>query len=240
MRPDKAYNEVFVWSLGDGLLLRTSDALDLAARQPDTLDLLRQRIPLSTYPSKTSKAPTEIQRIRLGQLLTLNEVVAMFRATHALLVSVFSTPLARDGGETVRHSVTRIGTGWARLREERDFGDTSHGASEYVLSATVKASMLPDGSVAVDNRLELLQMPNPFPNTTPYVEGAVCDSQNDTNELRTRGEVVQLSGQLFTAVASGQPIQSIDRIAALAFKIVEPMRFAANDAIAKKYRGFHV
>lgn len=239
MPSDAAYNEVYVWSLGDGLLLRTSDALELARRQPDTLDLLRQRIPLTATQRllgrfnvfSSSKPADEAQRVRLGQLLTPNEVVAMLRATHALLVSVFSASLASDGGETVRHSVTRLGSA-ARLRPEEDFGATSHGAFEYALSATVKASLLPDDSVALDNRLELMRLPSPFPETA-YVEGEVHDNKGDTAELREQGNIVQLSGQLFTAVASTQAIESPDRIAALAFKITEPMRFAANQAIAE-------
>ena len=89
------YDKQYVWSVGDGMLLRSEEALFMVASSPHSLDLLRQKMPLSTTTRFIERLKiwepvtptTSVVRRRLGALVSPSEAVAMLRAVHQLLVS---------------------------------------------------------------------------------------------------------------------------------------------------------
>lgn len=236
------YDRQYVWSVGDGMLLRSEEVLDMVMSNAHSLDLLRQQVPLSTAARFvervqfwTTPTPTaSVLRTRLGALISPSESVAMVRAVNQLLVSVFARGISEMSKSSrfpdVFHSVSLLSTG--RLRAERDFADTHHGDYEYALSATIKANLTPSLDVLLDNRLELLTLPVDRTDTS-YVDGVVVDSVDDTDELVTQARAVQTTGQVFTALRNAEPVEMPRRVAGLAYMIVEQLRQAANQAIAR-------
>ena len=236
------YDKQYVWSVGDGMLLRSEEALFMVASSPHSLDLLRQKMPLSTTTRFIERLKiwepvtptTSVVRRRLGALVSPSEAVAMLRAVHQLLVSVFArgiSEISKDrNSPDVFHSVSLLSTG--RIRAERDFSDTHHGDYEYALSATIKVNLTSSMDVLLSNRLELLALPVKRTDTS-YLDGVVVDGVRDTDELVTQARVVQTTGQIFTAVKNAKAVEMPLRVAGLAYMIVEQLRQAANQAIAK-------
>lgn len=207
-----------------------------------SLDLLRQQLPMSTVARvferlavwSTPTPEASVLRMRLGALVSPSEAVAMVRAVNQLLVSVFArgtSEISRSNKyPDVYHSVSLLSS--RRLRAEPDFADTHHGDFEYALSATVKTSLTPALDVLLDNRLELLALPVERADTA-YVDGVVVDSVDDTTALVAQADAVQTTGQVFTAVKKDVSEDLPLRVAGLAYMMVEQLRQAANQAIAK-------
>ena len=242
MSLSEEYDRQYVWSIGDGMLLRSEEVIDMVMKNAHSLDLMRQQLPISTaqriaerFSFWSENTPEEsVPRARLGALVSPAEAVAMIRAVNQLLVGVFAKGVSDITRNTkypdVFHSVSLLSS--RRLREEQGFGETHHGGFEYALSATVKASLTSDLDVLIDNRLELLSLPVER-ERTDYVDGVVVDSVDDTSALVVQGRVVQVTGQIFTAVKRNEPVEMSLRVAGLAYMIVEQLRQAANQAIAK-------
>lgn len=239
---NEKYDKQYVWSVGDGMLLRSEEVIDMVVSNAHSLDLLRQQLPMSMAARflerlavwSTPTPEASVLRTRLGGLVSPSEAVAMVRAVNQLLVSVFAKGVSEISRNSkypdVYHSVSLLSS--RRLRDEPNFADTHHGDFEYALSATVKVNLTSALDVLLDNRLELLALPIERKETA-YIDGVVVDSVDDTAELLAQASVVQTTGQIFTATKKDEPVEMPLRVAGLAYMIVEQLRQAANQAIAK-------
>lgn len=237
----EAYDDQNVWSAGGGILLNSANALALVRNTPGALDWLRQKLPLpgatrlresfTRYFSPSTPEPST-QRKHLGALVSPAEAVAMLQAVHELLARAFpeETPVkvAATSEPKRFHSVSLLSS---RIRQNKEdgFGHTHHGAVEYALEATLKASLTGRGHVLLEHELRLLTLP----------AGRVAEASQLQGVRTTNGEAPQIADEACvctTGSALTVRVTDVDApvdVSGLAYMFAERMRTTANDVLSE-------